>query len=249
MDGIQVLITSGSMDDSLSPSFLEYWDIEPTGGATGSRSRVLHADGTATYTASINFDVTEKALPLFGTTRLLERYKEFDVGIHDGENHHTLKKCRVTSLSLSAAPGGLIAASLSVIARLTNDGAAVANNYILNYDSDPTNQPQGYWWSGATDVRDWTFTYNQDVAPVFLNEDTTDARYSRVGLIAYSLTTTTYSEISHNTINVMTDSFSITGVATGNGYTYNGPTDLGMYSHTFESAADATVGSDDIVIT
>jgi len=246
IDGLQVLITGGSYDDGRSVSYLDYLDIR---AVDGSRSRVKHADGIRSYSGSINFDVSEKTVDLFALNRLLKRRYQFDTGIHDGESSFTMTDCYVTNVSLTGAPGGLISASVGFVAVDEKTSAAVANNYILNYDSDPSDQPAAYWWSGNTDVRDWTFTFGQDAAPVYGNEDVETPRYIRVGLLTYSLQVTTYSELDHDSIEVITRSFTLTGDTTGKAYTFNGPTDLGMYSHTFETAADATAGSDDTIIT
>jgi len=185
---------------------------------------------------------------LFRVNRLLERRFQFNVGINDGTNEYAMEDCYISSISLSGAPGGLIAATLSFMAVEGKQSDAVTNDYILNYDTTPADAPAAYWWSGADDVRDWTFTYTQDVAPVYSNEDTTEPRYLRAGLLSYSLQVTTYSEIDHDAINIITEAFTLTGDTTGRNYTYNGPTDLGMYAHSFETAASAAAGSDDTII-
>jgi len=41
----------------------------------------------------------------------------------------------------------------------------------------------------------------------------------------------------------------LTGVTAGSGYSYGGVTELGTYSHQFETAANITVGSGGTIIT
>lgn len=244
IDGTQVLLSSGSLEEGVSPSFITAYDISPT---EASRSRMLHADGVVVWSGSLSFDVTATSLSVLGTGKLLKRYYQFDVGIDDGNDSYTLADCHATSVSMQGAPGGLISAQVGVISGEQSTSGGVPNSNILH---DGGQQPYGYWYSGNTDVRDWNFTMTQDVQPVYSNENIMEPKYLKVGLITYSLQVTTYDAvIAHTSISVATASFNLSGVTTGEGYTFNGITDLGMYSHTFETSADATAGSDDIIIT
>lgn len=247
--GTQVVVTSGSFDRANATATLDMIDLPSIlAGAGQKRSRVFHAPGTSAFTGSLAFDVNKKVMDnVIRVDRLLDRNWEFDVGIHDGENQYKMMECLAQSVSLSGAPGGLISCSVSFMAVDEKVVGVVANNYILNYDTDPDNQPAAYWWSGNTDVRDWTFSYTQDVAPMYGNTTVQEPRYLRAGLVMYSLNVTTYSELTVSLIDIVTRSFTLTGVTTAKGYTFNGPTDLGMYSHTFETAASGS--SDAVVIT
>ncbi len=252
IDGLQVLITGGTFDDARTISYLDMLDIPPSASGAGtSRSRVKHADGTRAYSGSVNFDASEKTVDLFSIApaRLLTRRYQFNVGINDGESSYAMTNCYITSISLSGSPAGLISASIGFVATTGKSGGAVSNNYILNYSTDPTDQPAAYWWSGNTDVRDWTFSFNQDAVPVYSNEDVVAPRYIRVGLIGYSLQMTTYSELDHDDVSIITKAFTLTGDTNSKTYSFNGPTDLGMYSHSFETAASAATGSDGTIIT
>ena len=239
--GQQVLITSGSFAVAETPSYIEPWSIPPS--AT-SRSRVLHADGTEVYTGEISLDVTDDFLTVLTTSTLLGRYYQFNVGINDGEDAQEMQDCFVTSLSLSGAPGGLITASVSFIsANAPQTSISVANAFIRD------DEPLGYWYSGNTDVRDWTFSMNQNASPMYRNSNTQAPRYIKVGMVDYSLAVTTFDAIvAHSTINIKTSSFSLTGVTTSREYAFAGITDLGNYRHTFETAASAAGGSGGIII-
>lgn len=240
--GQQVLITSGGFATAESPSYLEPWDISPT---AVSRSRVLHADGTVAYSGEVSLDVTDKFLTVLTTSTLLGRRYQFDVGIHDGESAELMADCYLTSLNLTGAPGGLVAASLSFAsATAPVSSISVDNNFIRD------DEPLGYWYSGNTDVRDWSLTMNQAVEPVYRNEDSTAPRYLKVGLVDYSLAVTTFDAvIAHSSIDIKTNTFSLTGVTTSSEYAFAGITDLGNYRHTFETAAAASSGSGGIIIT
>jgi len=240
IDGVQVLMSSASFEESVSPSFITAYDIDPS---QNERSRMYHAEGVTAYTGSISFDVTNAALGFMSTGKLLKRYYSFNMGIDDGEKAWSMSNCYVTGLSMQGAPGGLLAAQVSVMAREKQIQGSVANDYVLD---DGTQEPYGYWYSGNTDVRDWSLSMSQDVQPVYSNEDTMVPRYLKVGLVTYTLQVTTYDAVqAHNQIGVATSSFTLQGITGAEGYSFNGITDMGMYSHTFESVASATVGSSD----
>jgi hypothetical protein len=239
--GQQVLITSGSFSTAEAPSFLEPWSIPPS---TTSRSRVLHADGTEAYTGEMSLDVTDRFLNVLTTSTLLSRYYQFDVGIDDGEDAEEMADCFLTSISLAGAPGGLVTASLSFVSASEPQGSITVANAFIRDD-----EPLGYWYSGNTDVRDWTFTMNQAATPMYRNANTMAPRYIKVGLVDYSLAVTTFDAvIAHNIINIKTRTFTLTGVTTSSGYAFAGVTDLGTYTHTFETAASAAGGSGGIII-
>jgi hypothetical protein len=248
IDGIQVLITGGGMEETDSPSVIEAMDIPPPSSDSSTRSKILHADGTAAFSANINFDCTKNSLPLLSVSRLLRRGYSFGVGINDGENSYETSDCLVTTLSVSGAPGGLIGVALGVDAKSGKIASLISNNYLLNYSSSVDDQPMGYWWSGNEDVRDWTFTMNQAVEPMYLNENTTGARYLKTGLVEYVLDVTTYAPHDHNKIIIATDVFTLTGVTTARGYSFGGVSDLGTYSHSFTTAASAVSGSNGLII-
>ena len=246
IDGVQVLITNGNFDTAATNSYLEAYDVLPA--AAASRSRVLHADGTEAYTINVSFDLSLDALALFTTTRLFERGYKFDIGINDGEDGELVTDCLVQSLSLSGSAGGLIQCNLSAISAVAPvPSLAVANAYIRD------NVPQGYWYSGAADVRDWTLSMNQAVSPVYTNVDVVEPRYIKYGLIDFSLAVTTYEAvIAHATIGIVTSSFTLTGDTASEGFAFVGTTELGNYTHVFETSAAigfSSGGSDGTIIT
>jgi len=247
IDGLQVLMTSGNFNTAKAVSYLEAFDVVPTAGE--SRSRVKHADGTEAYTVSVSFDVTTQFLASLTTSKLFSRGYLFDIGIDDGEDAQEMTDCILQSLTLSGSSGGLITASISAIgASAPVTSATVANEYIR-----ATHVPLGYWYSGNTDVRDWTLTMNQAAAPVYGNENVVAPRYIKFGLIDFSLAVTTYEAvIAHDAISIATSSFTITGDTTSEGFAFAGTTDLGNYTHVFESSAVlgfGSGGSDGIIIT
>ena len=242
IDDVQVLIASGGFERQTAVSYLEPLSIPAT---TVSRSRVKHADGIAAYSANVSFDVTQNFLAALTTSRLFARRYTFDVGIHDGEDAENMADCYVQSLSLNGSAGGLITATLSAIS-----ASAPASSLGVDNDFIRDDTPLGYWRSGNTDVRDWTLTMNQAAEPVYVNESTTTPRYIRVGLISFSLQVTTYEAVqTHNDITIATASFTLSGDTASEGFQFVGVTELGQYTHLFETSADFSIGSGDTIIT
>ena len=249
---VQLLITSGSFDAAVSPSYNNMVDIDPV---QVTRSKVLHATGTAEFSASLSFDVTKAAMGVLTKTTLLKRRYPFDLGINDGTDSFVLKDCYLTQLSLSGAPGGLISAQLSAMAKEKRISQAILNAYVLDANrvgaTTPNQKPLGYWWSGGADIRDWTLTMTQSVTPMYLNEPLVltyaPPKYLKVGLIEYTLEVNLYADPAgpNAVINIVTETFTLTGQTTANGYTFNGVNDLGMYSHSFMTSA---LNSSDSVI-
>jgi hypothetical protein len=247
IDGVQVLITGGNLDKTDTPSYLEMMDIPPPASiGYASRSRVLHADGTTLYGGNISFDLNTAAVVLFSTSKLLKRGYSFAVGIHDGENSSTMANCQITNLTVSGAPGGLLTSSVTFISASPRvSGGSVTNNYILS------SAPVGYWYSGGTDIRDWTLTMNQNVEPVYGNANTMTPKYLKTGLIDFTLDVSLYAEhiADDDSVVVATSSVTLYGVTTSAGHRFNGVSDLGTYSHSFTTSPDlSTSGSDGLII-
>jgi hypothetical protein len=237
----QVLITGGGFSQADEPTFIDAFDISPT---SVSRSRMEHADGTTQYTGDLTCDVTNAFLNELTTSKLLGRRYQFDVGINDGEDGWRMADCYLTNMSLTGSPNSIITASLSFSNTTGWASHAVANGFIRD------DEPLGYWYSGNTKVREWTFSFSQSVSPMYGNVNSTDPRYLKVGTVEYSLEVVTYDSIqTHSDINISTRTFTLTGVSTGRGFTFGGQTDLGAYRYSFTTAATASGGSDGVIIT
>jgi len=258
IDGVQVLYTSADLTTALTPSYQTPLDIDPT---VTPRSKTLHALGTEIYTGNVALDVTENFLGILTTSALFARRYQFSFGFNDGENTKGMENCYLTSLTISGAAGGLLTASLSLIsasAWATPSPFAIPNSYIGFQGGDADDIPKGYWHSGNTNVKDWSLTMTQDAVPVYTNQNTAAPRYIRVGLVGYTLQVTTYEQLfpyapsptgGTDQIFISTSSFTLTGRLTNKSNSFNGPSELGGYVHSFETSADATVGSDDVIIT
>lgn len=256
VDGVQILFTSAGFDTAKTPSYQTPLDISPT---LVSRSKVLHADGTEAYTGTVSLDVTQNFLDILTVAKLFARRYKFSFGYNDGENTKGMQNCYVTSLTVSGAAGGLLTSALAVISAsswATPPPFSVPDSYIGFQGGDPDNIPKGYWHSGNTNVREWTLTMTQDTAPCYTNQDVKAPRYIRVGMVTYSLQVTTYEQLypygavtTSDNIKISTSAFTLTGVLMAEGNTFNGPNDLGGYTHTFETAADAATGSGAVIIT
>lgn len=247
--GVQVLITGGSFDESGDVSYLQMVDIPPS---MTQRSNVKHADGVRGFSGSLSFDMTTAVLGLFNTNALLMRFYKFNVGIHDGENQYFMSDCQLSNLSITGEAGGLLNSTIAFSAVDGKQVGAVENKFIRDCEGDGEGCLIGYWWSGNTDVKSWTFTMSQDVQAVYANKNVTDFTslaskplYLRVGLVSFVLDVTTYSPLNHSEIRIATSAFTLSGDTTATGYSFGGQTALGDYSHTFTTSADAGDGSDD----
>jgi hypothetical protein len=236
VDGIQVLVTGGSFTRERNISYVNMISIPPT---YDSRTRVASAEGTHIVTGSVNFDMTDAFMPKLATDQFLRRRHQFTIGLHDGIDSYQLENCYMTSLSLAGAPGGLITAAISFTSGELWSAASVTNAFIRDQ------VPLGYWYSGNTDVREWTFTVNQDVQGVYLNQDTVWPRYLRIGLWDATLEVTTFDQIiEHDAVKISTSTFTIVGNTGGSGYTLGGQTDLGTYTHRFDSGTELGTSMD-----
>ena len=243
----QVLITGGSMDESVEIPYLNMVHTPPDETMAG---RVQHADGTKSFSGSLSFDVNENALDLFRSSGgLLERFYEFDIGINDGESSWTMEKCKLTSLTLSGAVGGLVTAQISYISLRGKQYGAPSAAFIR----DAT--PYGYWYTGvgsSDDVVEWTLNMTQDAQLVYTNENIMDPDYIKVGLVNYVLTVTSYNDVTPldpmATLSVATKTFGLTGRTTGKGFSFGGLTSIGVYSYTFETSSQ-TGNSDETTLT
>ena len=215
-------------------------DISPT---NVSRSKVQHADGTIIHNANISFAVTSNFLTLIDTSSLIQRGFFFDISIHDGVSSQTMSNCLLTNLTLSGSAGGIVDGNLTALSVGAPVGGGGSNAFIRDQE------PLGYWFSGNTDVQSWTLTVTQDVSPVYINEDTTSPRYLKFGLWGASLDVTTYEAVqNHSSVIIATKNFSLSGNTKSEGYSFGGINNLGLYTHSFETAADFNVGSGDTII-
>lgn len=246
VDNIQLLITSGTFDNPVSVSYIEAVSLQPV---DSSRSRIKHADGTETFSGSIGFDVTEAAMNTLKADRLLSRGFMFHSTIDDGEDSYIMSDCLATSLTMNGAAGGLITASLAFSALEVWAEGSELGRIFSDDEEDQQNVPLAYWQSGNVGVRDWTLTMNQDVTPMYGNQNTMSPHYLLVGLINYSLSVTTYEQIrEHSSITILTTGFQLQGNTASRGYSYGGQTELGGYTHNFETAADANAGAGAVII-
>lgn len=248
--GVQVLITSGSYSSSLAQSWLQMVATPPVN--TQAANKVLHGDGVNAYTGSLSFDVTKAAMDLFSVTKLLQRWYNFDVGIHDGNVSYVMTNCKINSLSITGAAGGLVSASISFVA-IDAFAAGTVDNAFIRDDVDD-GYLIGYWWSGARaglKAKSWTLTMTQDVQPVYGNLNSAEPLYLKAGLVEYGLEVESYTELvaDSDVVYISTETFTLKGTTSEKSFQYNGVTDLGTYRYVFGTGAVTTYASDDPVIT
>jgi len=246
VDDVQVLVTAAGLNEAISRPYGNMVEMPPT---TQSESRVLLADGTSAFTGTIGFDVTQECMSLFNTSRLFQRRYGFGIGYNDGEDEWVLRHdgstyfCFANSIALNGAPGGFVQASISVTANRPIVSDTVPNDFIRDQTL------LGYWWSGNTDVCEWDLTISQNVVPVYVNQDTLNPRYLRVGAWDVTLNVTTLEQLqAHSSVSIFTSTFILIGETTAKGYNFGGQTELGTYTHTFDANATFAGGGSNAVI-
>ena len=251
IDGTQVLVSGGSFETQKTPSFMDAYDIDPS---QNSRSRILHADGTEVYTGSINLDITDAFLSLCTTAKLFGRRYIFNIGIDDGNGAWVMNNCLVSTLSMQGAERGILTASLSVMSAGVKETGTISNDYIgfQGTTGFTNNSPIGYWYSGNSFVRDWSLSMTQEVIPVFTNTSSVAPTYLKCGQVTYSMQVSTYQPLTggdvggYHVLNISTKTFTIkvdtggAGISTLEGYNVNGQQEFGIYTYSFESAAQGT---------
>jgi hypothetical protein len=142
-------------------------------------------------------------------------------------------------LNLSGSVGGLVNASLSFLAKTGKSAGATTNAFIRD-----TAVPMGYWYtgndSGSDDLKEWTLSMTQDAELAYLNQNTPEPGYIRVGLVSYTLDVTSYNELGadQDKIKIATTTFTLTGKTSGKGFSFGGVSDMGTYHYTFETGSD-----------
>lgn len=239
LDGTNVLATSGSMDNTVTPAYTSGYS-QPTSEV--SRSRILHADGTVSHSGSIGFDMTFTALS--AVKNILKRNATFSVGMYDGEYGMEMDNCYASSITLSGSPSGFITGSISFQSATPPTKSLGGSSNLrdsLIADVIP------YWWSGNSYVRDWTFTFNQQITPRYANKNSylmqsegilaSSPLYIFVGEIDCTLDFTTFVPLVTDTVNIANSSFRIIGRTASTGYAIGGQNDLGTYKYSIVSHA------------
>lgn len=261
ISNIQVLLTSGNVNRDFEIPYITPMSLPPPSGTSGalSRSRVTYAEGTIVINGNLTFDVNEEAMTLLDINKLFKRGYQFPLQIFDSEKGYEVSNCFVQSLNISGASEGILTASMSFLGGPRTGKKENIDFRQITVGSGSWSRddsPIGYWASGNANVRDWSFTMNQTLEPIFLNgiNDTDDRypRYIKVGQITYSLEVTTYEQIyEHKNIIINTKNFTLIGNTISEGYTFGGASDIGTFNHTFETGIPFTNtnGSAGVVIT
>ena len=236
IDGSSVLITSGSVTTTRNVSYLEMVALPKTGMA----GRVIHADGTESYEASIGFELYTGSTGILSANGLLQRGKEHTFSMSDGYNGVKGSRCYVTSASFSASSGGIITGNVSFTCKNKFSFGDASNDWR----GEET--PMGYWISGGKGkIASWSLSMSQHAEPVYGNEDKVEPHYIRVGLVSYELTVDSYTQIEKNTetdteasINIGTGEVTLKGSITGVEYDFGGNGNLGTYKYVFGTGSN-----------
>jgi len=226
--GSVVCVTSAQIDEQRSPVYLTPLGI-PSRGSADPFSRYIYAEGTRSSTGSISFD--------FGLTSTIDYFKRtvFDVAFGDGSQvTASLGGCFMTSASANGSVGGLITGSVSFVSK----NEFTAGSITPGGGSGLGSEPAGYWRSGGGSIKEWSLSASQDAKAIWANTTTPWPDYIKVGTTDYTLNITSYDIIPlGDTIDINLNGISIVGLRVGETVSFNGATDFGDYSYTFESTA------------
>ena len=242
INGVPVLITSGSASIEVSPAYVSPMSIpHPRSGGGPYRGQVYIGDGTAITNGSLAFDMTTSSAQL--VKALSVRGKQFNVVFTDGTNGSQLTECVASSVTASGSANGIVTASVSFMsgAEWTEYGKGA----IWLREHELT----AYWASGNTNVRDWSYTFNTSLEPVYLNNRSYFPAYIKCGMSSVSLQMTCYDRELHERVIISTSGFNLSGVVTADGYNFGGTSDIGTYVHTFTGTASLDEGSGAVVLT
>ncbi len=236
IDGSSVLITSGSVTTTRNVSYLEMVALPKTGMA----GRVIHADGTESYEATIGFELYTGSTGILSASGLLSRGRSHTFSMSDGYNGVKGTNCYVTSASFSASSGSIISGNVSFTCKDKFSFGNAANDW----KGEET--PMGYWISGGNGkIASWSLSMSQNAEPMYGNEDKVEPHYIKIGLVSYELTVDSYERIKTDTetdsdasINIGTGEVTLKGSITGTGYDFGGTGNLGTYKYVFGTGSN-----------
>lgn len=178
LNGTPVLVTSGSMENAVSTSYLSGYDMV----GTQNKSRIFHAAGVVTHTGSLSFDLTSEACFMIKNILSNPRDTKFQVSMYGNDSGWLMKDCVAQTISLNGSPSGLVTGSISYMsdspANLTVLGETDARD-------DFSAMLVPYWHTGANLVRDWSLSFSLNVIPKHCNGDEAKS-YGLFGIKAHS---------------------------------------------------------------
>lgn len=244
INGTNVLANSGSMENTVSTSYLSGYDM----AGTDLKSRIYHAAGTVVHTGSLSFDLTGNAVSTIKNILRNPRATRFTVNMFGNDSGWSMSDCVANSISLSGAPNGLVSGSLSFM----SDSPPV--NYSASESDLRDTFSAGlvpYWHTGASLVRDWSLNFSMNVAPKFCNGDTAKS-YGLYGIKAHSpkylfLGECQY-DLSFSAFKKLTNGFSLkigggqiftcnTYVVQGSGFNVGGANEINIFKYGVTSHA------------
>ncbi len=164
VNGANFLASSGSMENTVSTSYLSGYDM----ASTSVKSRIYHAAGVVSHTGSLSFDLTSESVSTVKNILKNPRSNKFSVSMFGNDAGWNMQDCVAQSVSLSGAPNGLVTGSLSFISASPPTITTLSETNARDAFS-ATLVP--YWHTGAYLVRDWSLSFSLNVTPKHCNGD------------------------------------------------------------------------------
>jgi hypothetical protein len=178
VDGAPFLITSGSMENTVSTSYLSGYDM----AGTKVKSRIYHAAGVVSHTGSISFDLTKEACGKIKNILRNPRAEKFQVSMFGNDAGWIMSDCVAQTISLNGSPNGLVTGSLSFI---SDSPANMTYMGEINARDEFSANLIPYWHTGAYLARDWSLSFSLNVTPKHCNGDESKS-YGLFGIKAHS---------------------------------------------------------------
>jgi hypothetical protein len=244
LNGTEVLVTSGSMENAVSTSYLSGYDM--TG--TQNKSRIFHASGVVTHTGNLSFDLTSEVCTTIKNILKNPRSTKFQVSMYGNDSGWVMTDCVANTISLNGSPNGLVTGSISY---MSDSPAKLTVLGDTNNRDGFSETLVPYWHTGANLVRDWSLSFSLNVIPKHCNGDEAKSyslfgikahspKYLYLGETQYDLNFSCFEKLT-NTYNVKLGGGQIfscsTYVVTGSALSIGGAGDINIFKYSASSHA------------
>lgn len=178
LNGSAFLVTSGSMENPVSASYLSGYDM----AGTETKSRIYHAAGVVSHTGSLSFDLTTESCQAIKGILLNPRGTTFTVQMFGNDAGWQMNNCVAQSVALNGSPNGLVTGSISFISDVP---PSISSLNETNARDSFSSTLVPYWHTGAYLVRDWSLNFGMNVLPKYCNGDEAKS-YALFGIKAHS---------------------------------------------------------------
>lgn len=234
IDGQSVLVTSGSLEKSITPVLIDPLSCP----IDGNRFPLIIGSGINAWTGSVAFDLTLDSVSKIVSSNFIKRNSVFDVVLCDGNKSYSAPSAKWSSITISASPNALVTCSVSF--SYTN---SKSDNFITHSSSkisvDFDDPLLSYWFTGEEEVESFTLTFNKNLTPVYANGSPNNPLYLREGLINATMQVSAWDTwLSHQSLKIADKTVSFSeAVQENTTFSYGGLNSTGTHSYTLKCVA------------